>query len=144
LITPDVFPEPHLMGFPAAETVADSAAPVAGPAVQAVTQAARARNISVVVGMAERDGGHFYNTTLLITPDVFPETHLMGFPSAETVADIAEPVAGPTVQAVIQAARARNSSVVAGTAERGGGHFYSTTLRSSPDASPETRLMGFP
>ena len=51
---------------------------------------------------------------------VFPETHLMGFPSAETVADIAEPVAGPTVQAVIQAARARNISVVVGMAERDG------------------------
>ena len=64
-----VFPETHLMGFPSAETVADIAEPVAGPTVQAVIQAARARNISVVVGMAERDGGHFYNTTLLITPD---------------------------------------------------------------------------
>ncbi|WLH74944.1 carbon-nitrogen hydrolase family protein [Pseudomonas fluorescens] len=64
-----VFPETHLMGFPSAETVADIAEPVAGPTVQAVIQAARARTISVVVGMAERDGGHFYNTTLLITPD---------------------------------------------------------------------------
>ncbi|WP_337235358.1 hypothetical protein, partial [Salmonella enterica] len=81
-------------GFPSAETVADIAEPVAGPTVRAVIQAARARNISGVVGMAGRDGGPFYNTTLLITPDVFPETHLMGFPSAETVADIAEPVAG--------------------------------------------------
>ncbi|WP_337229098.1 nitrilase-related carbon-nitrogen hydrolase, partial [Escherichia coli] len=110
------------------------------PTVQAVIQAARARNISVVVGMAERDGGHFYNTTLLITPDVFPETHLMGFPSAETVADTAEPVAGPTVQAVIQAARARNISVVVGMAERDGGHFYNTTLLITPDVFPETHL----
>lgn len=36
---------------------------------------------------------------------VFPETHLMGFPSAETVADVAEPLDGPTVQAVLSAAK---------------------------------------
>ena len=60
--------------------------------------------------LAGRDNGTAYNLeralaaiaagagdTQLI---VFPETHLMGFPSAETVADIAEPLDGPTVQAV--------------------------------------------
>ncbi|OAE14162.1 carbon-nitrogen hydrolase [Pseudomonas simiae] len=79
-----VFPETHLMGFPSAETVADIAEPVDGPTVQAVIQAARARNIGVVVGvvvgMAEHDGGQFYNTTLLITPEGialrYRKTHL--------------------------------------------------------------------
>ena len=28
---------------------------------------------------------------------VFPETHLMGFPSSDTVADVSEPLDGPTV-----------------------------------------------
>ena len=75
-----VFPETHLMGFPSAETVADIAEPLDGPTVQAVIQAARARNIAVVIGMAENDGGHFYNTTVLITPEgialKYRKTHL--------------------------------------------------------------------
>lgn len=63
-----VFPETHLTGFPSAETVAGIAEPLDGPTVQVIIQAARARNIAVVIGMAENDGGQFYNTTLLITP----------------------------------------------------------------------------
>ena len=81
--------------------------------------------------LAGRDNGTAYNLeralaaiaacagdTQLI---VFPETHLMGFPSAETVADIAEPLDGPTVQAVIQASRERNIAVVIGMAENDNG-----------------------
>ncbi|PZP02575.1 MAG: carbon-nitrogen hydrolase [Pseudomonas protegens] len=75
-----VFPETHLMGFPSAETVAAVAEPLDGPTVQAVIQAARARNIAVVIGMAENDDGRFYNTTLLITPEGialrYRKTHL--------------------------------------------------------------------
>ena len=75
-----VFPETHLMGFPSAETVADIAEPVDGPTVQAIIQAAQARDIAVVIGMAESDGGQFYNTTLLITPEGialrYRKTHL--------------------------------------------------------------------
>lgn len=75
-----VFPETHLMGFPSAETVADIAEPLDGPTVQAVIQAARERNIAVVIGMAENDNGQFYNTTLLITPEGialrYRKTHL--------------------------------------------------------------------
>jgi len=47
---------------------------------------------------------------------VFPETHLMGFPNAETVAQIAEPLDGPTVSAVLGAARERDIAVVIGMA----------------------------
>lgn len=75
-----VFPETHLMGFPSAETVADIAEPVDGPTVQAVIRAARARTIAVAIGIAESDGGQFYNTTLLITPEGialrYRKTHL--------------------------------------------------------------------
>ena len=39
---------------------------------------------------------------------MFPEGHLMGFPSAESVADVAEPLEGPSVSAVIAAARERS------------------------------------
>jgi len=75
-----VFPETYLMGFPTADTVADYAEPVEGPAVQAIVQAARERSIAVVIGLAEREGDQFYNTTLLITPQGvalrYRKTHL--------------------------------------------------------------------
>ncbi|WP_350579372.1 nitrilase-related carbon-nitrogen hydrolase [Pseudomonas sp. HY2-MNA-CIBAN-0224] len=61
-----VFPETHLMGFPSAETVAAVAESIDGPTVQAIIQAAQARNIAVVIGMAENDDGKFYNTTLMV------------------------------------------------------------------------------
>ncbi|MFK3970268.1 carbon-nitrogen hydrolase family protein [Pseudomonas sp. NPDC087358] len=75
-----VFPETYLMGFPAVDTVARVAEPLDGPAVQAIEQAARERNIAVVIGFAENDNGTFYNTTLLITPQGialrYRKTHL--------------------------------------------------------------------
>lgn len=64
---------------------------------------------------------------------VFPETHLMGFPSADTVAQIAEPLDGPTVSAVLAAARERNIAVVIGMAESNNGRFYNTTLLITPE-----------
>jgi len=64
---------------------------------------------------------------------VFPETHLMGFPSAETVAQVAEPIDGPTVQAVQAAARERNVAVVIGMAENDNGQFFNTTLMITPE-----------
>jgi len=93
--------------------------------------------------LAGRDNGTAYNLeralaaiaasavdTQLI---VFPETHLMGFPSAETVADIAEPLDGPTVQAIIDACRVRDIAVVIGMAESEAGQFYNTTVLITPD-----------
>ncbi|MEJ6820057.1 carbon-nitrogen hydrolase family protein [Pseudomonas sp. LF-5] len=75
-----VFPETHLMGFPSADTVAQIAEPVDGPTISAVLAAARERNVAVVIGMAEHDNGHFYNTTLLLTPEgialKYRKTHL--------------------------------------------------------------------
>ncbi|OPA92846.1 carbon-nitrogen hydrolase [Pseudomonas fluorescens] len=64
---------------------------------------------------------------------VFPETHLTGFPSAETVADVAEPLDGPTVQAVIRAARERTIAVVIGLIENDSGQFYNTTVLITPE-----------
>ncbi len=63
---------------------------------------------------------------------VFPETHLMGFPSTETVAQVAEPLAGPTVQAVQRAVRERNVAVVIGVVEADAGRFYNSTLLITP------------
>jgi (R)-amidase len=75
-----VFPETYLMGFPTLETVAEVAEPLDGRTVQAVIEAARARDVAVVIGMAENNGGQFYNTTLLITPEGialrYRKTHL--------------------------------------------------------------------
>ncbi|WP_040263187.1 carbon-nitrogen hydrolase family protein [Pseudomonas massiliensis] len=75
-----VFPETHLMGFPSAETVARVSEPVDGPSVGAIQAAAKARNLSVAIGLAENDRGRFYNTTLLITPEgvalKYRKTHL--------------------------------------------------------------------
>lgn len=75
-----VFPETHLMGFPSADTVARIAEPLDGPTVQAVQQAARERDIAVVIGVAENDNGQYFNTTLLITPEGialrYRKTHL--------------------------------------------------------------------
>ncbi|MBA1242497.1 carbon-nitrogen hydrolase family protein [Pseudomonas japonica] len=64
---------------------------------------------------------------------VFPETHLMGFPSRETVARVAEPLDGPTVAAVQAAARERGVAVVIGLAESDKGQFYNTTVLITPD-----------
>lgn len=75
-----VFPETQLMGFPSAATIADVAEPLDGPSVQAVQRAAREKNLAVAIGLAENDGGVFYNTTLLITPEGialrYRKTHL--------------------------------------------------------------------
>ena len=93
--------------------------------------------------LAGRDNGTAYNLeralvaiaacaadTQLI---VFPETHLMGFPTADTVARTAEPLNGPTVNAVLTAARERNIAVVIGMAENDNGRFYNTTLLITPE-----------
>ena len=64
---------------------------------------------------------------------MFPESHLMGFPSAETVAAVAEPLTGPTVSAIVAAARERNIAVVIGTAENDNGRFFNTTLLITPE-----------
>jgi (R)-amidase len=64
---------------------------------------------------------------------VFPETYLMGFPSIDTVAQVAEPIDGPAVRAVQQAAREHNIAVVIGFAENAQGTFYNTTLLITPD-----------
>ncbi|SIO56464.1 carbon-nitrogen hydrolase family protein [Paraburkholderia phenazinium] len=61
-----VFPETTLSGFPTRDTVADIAQPLDGAALTRVRNAARAAGVAVAVGLAERDGNRFYNTTVLI------------------------------------------------------------------------------
>lgn len=75
-----VFPETCLMGFPSADEVKVIAEPDDGPTLKAVLAAISARNISVAVGFAEADNGHFYNTTILLSPHgivlKYRKTHL--------------------------------------------------------------------
>lgn len=75
-----VFPETCLMGFPSADEVAAVAEPDNGSTLKTVLAVVKARNISVVVGFAEADSGHFYNTTVLLSPEgialKYRKTHL--------------------------------------------------------------------
>lgn len=59
---------------------------------------------------------------------VFPETYLTGFPTAENVAALAEPLDGPSLRAVRRAAAERGVAVAIGIAENDNGVFYNTTL----------------
>ncbi|QBR00381.1 carbon-nitrogen hydrolase family protein [Paraburkholderia pallida] len=61
-----VFPEATLTGFPTRENVRDVAETLSGPSLSAVRDAARQAGVAVAVGLAERDGQSFYNTTVLI------------------------------------------------------------------------------
>ncbi|KRP66995.1 carbon-nitrogen hydrolase family protein [Pseudomonas orientalis] len=75
-----VFPETHLMGFVGGEQLARVAETLEGPTLQAVQQAVRQRNVSVVVGLVECDAGVYYNTSVLVTPEGialrYRKTHL--------------------------------------------------------------------
>ena len=61
-----VFPEATLTGFPTRENVRDVAETLSGPSLSAVRDAARNAKVAVAVGLAERDGERFYNTTVLV------------------------------------------------------------------------------
>lgn len=75
-----VFPEAQLTGFLNPQNIAERAEALDGASVQALCQAARERDVAVVVGLIENDGGQFYNTTVFITPDGialrYRKTHL--------------------------------------------------------------------
>jgi (R)-amidase len=75
-----VFPEAHLTGFLRAGQLASQAEPIDGPSVRAIHAAARERNVAVVTGFIENDGGKYYNTTVFVAPDgvalSYRKTHL--------------------------------------------------------------------
>ena len=96
-----------------------------------------------LIQLAGRDGDTAYNLARALQAIaacaadtdlvVFPETQLMGFPMADNIAALAEPLTGPSVQAIIEAARQHNIAVTLGVAENDNGRFYNTTLLITPD-----------
>ena len=61
-----VFPETTLSGFPTRASIGGVAEPIDGPSLTAVRNAAREARVAVAVGLAERDGKRFFNTTVLV------------------------------------------------------------------------------
>jgi len=59
---------------------------------------------------------------------VFPEATLSGFPTRANVAAVAQPVEGPALGAVRDAARRAGVAVAVGLAEREDNRFYNTTV----------------
>jgi (R)-amidase len=78
-----VLPELHVSGFPTKRTVAALAEPIEGPTMHAICEAARRKSVAVAVGFVESEAGHFFNTTVLVTPEAgvamrYRKTHLFG------------------------------------------------------------------
>jgi (R)-amidase len=75
-----VFPEAQITGFLNRHNIAGQALALDSPDILAVQKASVERDVAVVVGLIENDGGQFYNTTLFITPDgirlSYRKTHL--------------------------------------------------------------------
>lgn len=76
-----LFPEAALTGFPTPKTVKDVAEALDGSAMSRVRDAARAKSVGVAMGLAENDGGRFFNTTVLIdssgeTKLTYRKTHM--------------------------------------------------------------------
>ena len=61
-----VFPETTVSGFLNRHNVAQFAEPLDGPSLTRVRDAAREAGVGVAIGLSERDGERFYNTTVLI------------------------------------------------------------------------------
>ncbi|VEF10908.1 carbon-nitrogen hydrolase [Pseudomonas fluorescens] len=95
-----------------------------------------------LVQLTGRDGDTAYNlertlqaiATCAADTDllIFPEAQLMGFANAQQIAQVAEPVSGPSVQAVQRACRERDVCVVVGMVESDAGNFYNTSLLVTP------------
>lgn len=78
------------------------------------------RLVLAAIGRADVLGG-----TQLV---VFPETTLSGFPTRENVTSIAQPIDGPGLGRVRDAARRAAVAVAVGFAERQGERYYNTTV----------------
>ncbi|MDH4557829.1 carbon-nitrogen hydrolase family protein [Pseudomonas sp. BN417] len=96
-----------------------------------------------LVQLAGRDGDTAYNLQRTLdaiaqcAPDsdivVFPEAQITGFLNHRNIAERAEPLDGPSVQAILRASRERDVAVVAGLIENAGGQYYNTTVFVTPE-----------
>lgn len=75
-----IFPEACLSGFSRPDEVYASAEPLDGPTVSGLCALARRVGTSILIGLAERAGGAYYNTAVLIGPEgvvlSYRKTHL--------------------------------------------------------------------
>jgi len=96
-----------------------------------------------LIQLSGRDGDVTYNlakvceainnahkTTDLI---VFPETYLTGFPTKENIAQIAEPLTGPSITEIHRLAKLKNVAVVVGMSESSEGNYYNTSVLITPE-----------
>ncbi|BAU75785.1 carbon-nitrogen hydrolase family protein [Metapseudomonas furukawaii] len=96
-----------------------------------------------LVQMAGRDGDTAYNLQRTLdaiaacSSDtdivVFPESLITGFPNPQNIARLAEPLAGPSLDAIQQAAREHDLAVVCGLTENDQGRYYNTSVLVTPD-----------
>ncbi|WP_426178482.1 nitrilase-related carbon-nitrogen hydrolase [Pseudomonas sp. TWRC1-2] len=90
-----------------------------------------------------RDGDTAYNltraleviATCAVDTDllILPETYITGFPTKDNIANLAEPLNGPSIQRLHAAAKARNISVAVGFAEVCDGRYFNTTVLITPE-----------
>ncbi len=95
-----------------------------------------------LVQMAGRDGDVADNLACILRAiaecapgtDIvmFPEAQITGFLNRDNIAQLAEPIDGPCMQAICAAARARDVGVVVGLIEREGECFYNTLSFITP------------
>jgi len=76
-----VLPESCLGGFPSKANLARLAEPLDGPSLTAVCKAAKSKGISVALGFTEIASGRFFNSSVLIEPELgiclhYRKTHL--------------------------------------------------------------------
>lgn len=94
--------------------LAEVAEPLSGPTLQAVLQAVREHDVSVVVGIAENHNGTYFNTSVLVTPDgialQYRKTHL--WPSEDLVFAGGSSVVDPFGQVLFEAGREEVRQVV--------------------------------
>ena len=66
-----VLPELSLSGYLFLEKkeVSEYAEPVPGPSTEKLSELSKKKDMAIVIGMAEEEGGEYYNSAVLITPD---------------------------------------------------------------------------
>lgn len=64
-----IFPELATTGYFISDRIDELAEPIPGPTTEALTKIAREHDIWLVVGMAEKADGKYYNVSVLVSPD---------------------------------------------------------------------------